>query len=578
TYTFKWVAPPKPKLVVDPAYREYGPYPPSVVGTEFTEDIVIKGLSAAWFLKNASTWLAYDPDLLVVVDVTFGSAWTYTEFDNSTAGDLYLFANTTTPPAGDVLLATVRFRIIFQDTCPPRVPGEYDESPLNLHDYHLYAEPIEIQTLPEVDGKVRIYCLLTLPLARLEVSSLDLGPIPNPIGQEYNVTVSLTGLDEHWYLIAIQFRLRYPADLIEPVEVYEGPFLPGFAPYGTFFISYFEEDGFYGPHVLVGEIIFPDENGVWHAPWPSGSGVIATIKFKVKNVGEGVHVCGNLEIVEQLAIGLDGPVTQEIVTVPLDDPVNGHVCVTTVAYGRRIDLYGGAINEGYGNIIFPEPYGGQGPNKPMDLVKPQSEVHLWANVTYNGWPVQSKLVSFEVLKPDGSTYAKFTAITNSDGIAHVSFRMPWPCINPESLFGVWKVVATCSLADVVISDTMEFHYDYVVRVWKVTTDKESYNHGDTVEITIEYGTHAMQTYPVLFVAEIQDELGAIIGLNTLNLTVGGAKFCTYKNNSISLRIEIPKWAYAGTATVKVNAFDKEPAEGGFAWCPEATKIIYIQPY
>ncbi|MEM3828150.1 MAG: hypothetical protein QXP36_02905, partial [Conexivisphaerales archaeon] len=41
TYTFKWVAPPKPKLVVDPAYREYGPYPPSVVGTEFTEDIVI---------------------------------------------------------------------------------------------------------------------------------------------------------------------------------------------------------------------------------------------------------------------------------------------------------------------------------------------------------------------------------------------------------------------------------------------------------------------------------------------------------------------------------------------------------
>jgi hypothetical protein len=166
TYSYKWVAPPKPQLIVDPAYREYGPYPPSAVGTEFDENIIIKGLSAAWFLKNASTHLGYSPTLLEIVSVTFGPAWTYTEY-TITNGDLYLFANATTPPSGDVLLATVKFRIIFQDTAPPRMPGEYDESPLNLHDYHLYAEPMEIPTLPEVDGKVRIYCLITLPLAYL---------------------------------------------------------------------------------------------------------------------------------------------------------------------------------------------------------------------------------------------------------------------------------------------------------------------------------------------------------------------------------------------------------------------------
>ena len=584
TYTYKWVAPPKPQLIVDPAYREFGPYPPSAVGTEFDENIIIKGLSAAWFLKNASTWLAYNPALLAVVGVTFGPAWTYTEFDNSTAGNLYLFANATTPPSGDVLLATVRFRIIFQDTAPPRTPGEYDESPLNLHDYHLYAEPMEIPTLPEVDGKVRIYCLITLPLAYLEVSSHSLGPIPNPIGQEFNVTVSLKDLDSHWYLIGIQFRLSYPADLIEPVAVYEGPFLPGFAAQqpgslGTFFVSYFESDGFYGPHVLVGEIIFPDENGTWHAPWPEGSGVIAIIKFKVKDIGEGVNVCGDLNIIEQLAIGLDGPVTQNIVTVPLTDPVNGKVCLTTVAYGRRIDLYGGAINEGYGAEVFPPPYGGQGPDRPMDLVKPQSQVYFYALVTYNGWPVQSKLVSFEVKMPDGTVYTKLTAITNSSGIATITFRMPWPCENPESLFGVWTVTATCSLADVVIKDTLRFHYDYVVRIWKVTTDKISYNHLETVYVTIEYGSHAMQSYPVMFTAVIQDELGVIAGKIDIKLTeVGGAKFCSYKNGTITLAIQIPKWAYAGVATVRVNAFDKEPADGGFAWCPEATTEIYIQPY
>jgi len=582
TYTFKWIAPPKPTLVVDPAYSAFGPYPPSAVGTEFDENIIIKGLSAAWFLKNASTHLGYSSTLLEIVSVTFGPAWTYTEY-SVTNGDLYLFAEATEPPSGDVLLATVRFRIIFQDTAPPRMPGEYDESPLDLHDYHLFAEPLEIPTLA-VDGKVRIYCLITLPLAYLEVSSHSMGPIPNPIGQEFNVTVSLKDLDSHWYLIAIQFRLSYPADLIEPVAVYEGPFLPGFAAQqpgslGTFFISYFESDGFYGPHVLVGEIIYPDENGVWHEPWPEGSGVIATITFKVKDIGEGVNVCGDLNIIEQLAIGLDGPVTQEIVTVPLADPVNGKVCLTTVAYGRRIDLYGGAINEGYGAKVFPPPYGGQGPDKPMDLVKPQSQVYFYALVTYNGWPVQSKLVSFEVRMPDGTVYAKLTAITDSNGIATITFRMPWPCENPESLFGVWTVTATCSLADVVIKDTLKFHYDYVVRIWKVTTDKISYNHGETVYITIEYGSHAMQSYPVMFTAVIQDELGVIAGKIDIKFSeVGGAQFCSYKNGTITLAIQIPKWAYAGVATVRVNAFDKEPADGGFAWCPEATTEIWIQPY
>ncbi|MEM3566342.1 MAG: cohesin domain-containing protein [Candidatus Bathyarchaeia archaeon] len=591
TYRYYWVAPPRPRLAVDPSYREYGPYPPSAVGTEFDENILIKGLSAAWFLKNASTWLAYDPDLLVVVGVTFGTAWTYTEFDNSTAGDLYLFANTTTPPSGDVLLATVRFKIIFQDTAPPRLPGEYDESPLDLHDYHLFAEPIEIQTMPEIDGKVRIYCLITLPVPYLEVSSHIMSVCAE--GDEFNVTVSLKNLDSHWYLVAIQFRLRYPADLIEPVECYEGPFLPSFAALqpgslGTFYVSYFEDWPPYGPHVLYGELIFPNATGWWHEPFPEGSGVVAIITFKVKYVpwpDEG-SITAPLEIVWQGAVGLDGPETQNIVDVPLADPVDGTYTITPYFAGRRIDLYGGAVNSGYGTaygieygpgFFWPAPYGGQGPNKPMDLVIDQSLVWLFANVTYHGWPVQTKRVNFEVLMPDGTTYTKLSAVTDSNGVAYVSFRMPWPCDNPEGLFGKWKVIATCSLADEVINDTMEFHYDYLVHIWKVTTNKYYYNHKEKVIITIEYGSHAMQTYPVLFTAIIQDELGVTIGLATINTTVGGAKFCTYKNDIQTLSIEIPKWAFAGIAKVRVNAFDKEPAEGGFNWCPEATTKICILP-
>ncbi len=33
-------------------------------------------------------------------------------------------------------------------------------------------------------------------------------------------------------------------------------------------------------YVLVAGYILPDTNGVWHAPFPSGSGTVATIQFK----------------------------------------------------------------------------------------------------------------------------------------------------------------------------------------------------------------------------------------------------------------------------------------------------------
>ena len=582
SYSYVWSAPPSPRLAVDPSYVEFDPYT-DAVGKEFDENIVIEGLSAAWFLKNASTHLAYDSSLIEVVSVTFGPAWDVATDYSVTDGDIYLYGEASTPPSGDVILATVRFRVIFQDTAPPRTAGDYDASPLDLYDYHLYAETLEITTAPEVDGEVRIYCRVALPIPYLEVSSITLGAEELARG-EFNITVSLKNLDCHWYVVGIQFRLTYPADLIEPVALYEGPFFQEFAAMqpgsmGTFMTYYFEDTAEYGPSVVYGEIIYPNATGWWHEPFPEGEGVIAIITFVPKIMLTQENITGSLDIVWQGAIGLDSLETQNPVYVTLDTPINGTYTLLPAFVGRMIDLYGGAINAGYGAEIFPEPYGGQGPNAPMDLVLPQSEVHLYAKVTYNFWPVQNKTVCFEVLKPDGSTYLKLTAATDSDGIASVVFRMPWPCNDPESLFGEWTVVATCSLADEVIMDTMTFHYDYAIHIWKVVTDRFNYNHGDTVTITIEYGSYAMQEYPVLITAIIQDELGVSVGIATANFNISGAQYCTYKNGSLTLEIvNIPKWAFAGKAIIHVNAFDKEPAEGGIGWCPEATAEICIQPH
>jgi len=449
---------------------------------------------------------------------------------------------------------------------------------------------IPVTTTPAVDGYVRIYVYQSLVPPYLEVSSASVGPGPS-VGQLFNVTVTIHDVSEFLNLVGVQFRLSYPASLIEPVATYEGPFMPYWASQqpgslGTFYIAYFEPDGIYGPHVLVGNMIFPDGNGTWHAPMAKGTGVLATITFRViyQSFGE-PDLSGPLNIVQQLSIGLDNLQDQNIVEVPMLPPVNGMYTITTNLPGRAIDVYGGAVNSGYGPLTgyylqFPAPYGGQGPQAPMDLVEDQSYVWLHANVTYNYWPVQHKMVGFQINYPDGSLYANLFAYTDENGVATVGFRMPWPCQNPESLFGVWHVIASVQLADVYLQDTMDYHYDYLVRIWKVTTDKYQYNHGETVEVCVTFGSHAQQDYPILLKVHIADELGVIFGHFEIATHVGGTVFCQYRNTTLSGGIWIPKWAYAGIATVHVNIFDKEPILGGAPWTPEYTPppTIAIQPY
>jgi hypothetical protein len=599
SYTYTWVAPPKPWLAVDPSYVEFSQYPPSSLGKTFDEKIYIKSLDAAWWLTNASLNLGFNSTLIDMMSITFNPLWGATEYTYTPGvgafDQLYIYVgNPSTTPSGDVLVATITFNVTYQGSAPPRAPGEYDETPLDIHDYKLMAPTIEIPTKPEVDGLVRIYCLVTLPLANLKVSSVTMGPEPCK-GETFNVDVSIENLDPHWYLTGIQFRLSYDPNLIEPVAVTEGPFLKGFAAQqpgsqGTYLISYFETDGVYGYHVLVGDLILPNGTGLWNPPWPKGSGVFATITFRVIYQSYPENNSCPLNIIDQLAVGLSDPIIQNPVDVPLAPPVNGTYTITTALPGRMIDLYGGAVNEGYGTahgytykgigVIFPEPYGGQGLGNPMDMVVPQSQVWLFANVTYNYWPVQAKLVTFVVQMPDGSTLTTLTATTDENGVAYATFRMPWPCNNPASLFGEWKVTATVTIGDIVMTDTMTYHYDYMVQIWKVTTDKYEYNHCEDVAITVNFGTHAMQNYPVLITTVIYDELGVPIGMATYEGTVGGAAYSTYRNYTITLTIQVPKYAYAGIATVHVNAYDKDPTEGGQAWCPEYTPPpeICIQPY
>ncbi len=520
-------------------------------------------------------------------------------------------ADPTSTPGGspaDELVATILFTVVYQSEVPTVPAGYIDYSPLDFHNVTLMDHIGPVTTTAPNNGDVNIYALIELPVALFQVtpSNVTLGPEPS-IGETFEIDIVISGptgegLHSAWYAIGFQCRLFYCPDLLEVVSVEEGPFLKDgpWNLYGTFFTGTVESDGL-GPHVLIGNLLLPNATGDWDmTSWPNGTGSIATITFKaIKQECPDPFTCelGLGSLFGEWAIDKNGNY------IPIDEGSNVNGTYTMLPFsmpGRVIDLYGGAKNSGYWTGYpdpFPAPYGGQGPDKEMDLVIPQSEITLYAEVTYNWWPVQSKDVGFEIegpfvknesdptqLIPKESGYQriwlKATARTNGTGIAVLTFRMPWPCDDPENITGIWLITATTSLADEVIIDTMPFYYEHLVNWVSVSTDKYYYTHGECIEVTVTYQTHAMMYYPALFSVALTDDLGVPVTMELVQTEVGGAEWCTWKTDAFTVELCIPKWAYAGYAYIHVNAYDKDPTDGGFAWTPEYTPPpeVQIGPY
>jgi hypothetical protein len=595
-YSLEWAPPASPGLEVLPATRFYDRYT-RWNGTTFDETVTLTNLAEAWYLTNVSFTLNYNKDELEITNIIGNNAaWNAAlNVDNSTAGQVVVYAETSQTLSGNVDIITVTFMIIDQDEFPT-----VENHVLSLTGVSASDHMLQIPVDPIKPATITVEGFLAVAMPWMEVKPKDTVLGPDFVKHTtFQVEVTVNRLHFAWRLVCVEFRMSYNKTFLKVLNVEEGPYLQEFAPHGTFFISYVE-DNYYGPHVLVGDLIMPNGTGYWNPPFPGDveggakeNGTIAIITFEVLEQLPGYNgLAADLKgAFDLFGIHLYNDDAEEI-PVDLDRVVNGTVTIKGFAQqGRFIDVYGGADNAGYGSTPFPAPYGGQGLNKPMDLVIPQSEVTLFADVLYNFWPVQSKDVNFEVEGPYDHVNGQYipkqnhfvllkeTARTNEDGVATISFAMPWYCVNPESLLGVWKVTATVNIRDQVVMDTLYFYYDYMVHIWKVTTDKFYYEHCETVEITVEYGSHAMQTYPGLFSAVIKDELNVVIGMDLAEATLGGAQFCTFANGTVTLSIHIEKWAFAGYADIYVNCYDKDPTIGGFAWTPQYFEDdkIYIEP-
>jgi len=547
-YSFAWVAPAAITPQIVNSTTNYFNMYTHWIGTTFDEVVEFTGVGAGWYMKNATTDFLYNGTLLVVTNVAFDPLWTGANtFDNTTAGTLKLFVETpSSTPSGTVVLATVTFKILNQADVPPKPYGYHDNSVRTLNNTAAYSSYesiglIDMNPQPATPD-IWVFAYLTAPPPYLCLTGASLGPDPS-YGETFTVNVTLNDVSEpSQHLIGVMYRVLFNSTILEAVLVEEGPFFqywatqealggnpPNSYPPGTFFVDFINDSEFiYGDNVLIGQMIYPDNTGIWNEPLPDGSGVIAMITFKVIypiSYGE-QNICTTLSIATDSsmeAIGLDNMVDQNVVDVQLAPPCESQVCITWDWPGRMLDLYGGAVNSYMIELDdqpipqFVPPYGGQGLGVPMDLVEPQSWVYLNANVTYNYWPVQHKNVAFEIQEPDGTVYTKLTAFTDDYGVASIGFRMPWPCDNPEILFVIWHITATVQLADEVVIDTMDYKYDYLVHIFKVTTDAYQYAHpGNTVglpycvQIYFEYGSLAMQLYPALFVISIVDNLGVTV--------------------------------------------------------------------
>jgi hypothetical protein len=635
-YEFTWVAPTtQPRMDIEGPTAwpiQYGPSPPTAIGQAFTAKLYIKNLDAAWGLTNASFTLSWNNTVIDVLggaaNITIDAAWTGANTKTMGSGSVDIYVENHSPqPSGTVHVADIVFTVLIQGNNPPQ--STPDSTDLLFSNVVFFDHIQEIAHDPSGSGHVDILSLIALPLPYLKVvpSAILLGPAP-VIGSTFDVDVVVVNMSQFWYNVAVQFRLQYDGNVLGFVTATEGGYItdPQWDLYGSFFFatSYLAAPIF-GDHVAGIALLYPNiTTGEYDQPVlpntiesPAADPTVATVTFEVL-----AQNCFDMPpIVTYLNLSAFWLPTDQIFIdwnatyIPSTDNLNATVTILALnQVDRQIDLVGGAVNDGYGilpgtwpfpypapsyymgtpsYLAFPTPYGGQGPDHWMDIVFPQSQIYLDVYVTYNYWPVQSKDVGFEIEGPytklpngtlvPAQTYqiwAKLTATTDANGVATLTYRMPWPCNDPDSITGVWKITSTVTVADQVVSDTMIFYYQRLVYITSVTTDSYSYIHDQCVKVTVDYETHAVQEYPALFAIVIEDNLTVPFGFATYSTEVGGATFCTWLTGEFTVEICIPKWAYAGNGLVLVSVYDKDPTEGGEAIAPSYTPIpiINIYPY
>jgi len=435
------------------------------------------------------------------------------------------------------------------------------------------------QPFTTVDGSFKLeWREPPIPKPWLEVSPREV-KLGTPMGPSiigtpkaiFTVDIVIKNVDPRRKLIGVQsVVLSWNKSLIKLLDSWEGDFLKRFAPYGTLWINVTDPQPPAEPEMLtIGIIMWPNpETGNWDwDTWPQGEGVIATIKFEAILQEEYPWTAECPINIEPLFDNYF--IDANLEWIPYEPEVDGKYIIIGWILGRMIDVY---------VCDYPYPYNGEGLNQTADMYRPQKTVHLCAKVTYNAEPVQSKLVTFEIINPHGEKVAVRTALTDENGTARTEFGIPWPCEDPwEKIFGEWTVVASVDIRCTVVMDWLWFKVWWEVEIVSVIPKQTAYNKCNYAEFEITFRSYRMQQGEALIAITVYDDLDVPIGYAFTWVTYGHGDYiyCKFWENKVTLQIHIPKWAFVGEGKVYAVVLSNYPSNCGDAYGPEASATFTI---
>ena len=246
-----------------------------------------------------------------------------------------------------------------------------------------------------------------------------------------------------------------------------------------------------------------------------------------------------------------------------------HVFNVLAAYnGGKLDLF-----------TQKEPHSGWGQNAASDAFAPGTTVELNALLTYNGFPVSKWLVSFGVVGPPNpveNITLLYTAVTDENGVAHISFRIP---SLGEETFGQWIVYGNSEITTgISASDVVIFKVGWIVDIVSVRTMNRNhvvwaeFTKGGPVEVEIDLRNIAMTDKNATLTLTILDSLGLYVGSKELDSIVVPANGTII---SVSFTLNIQKNATLGVATIYSNVYTAPIIMGGVSYCPQRTASFSI---
>jgi PKD repeat protein len=220
----------------------------------------------------------------------------------------------------------------------------------------------------------------------------------------------------------------------------------------------------------------------------------------------------------------------------------------------------------------PEPYSGRGPNAWSDAFAPQEEVILYGEAHWNCEPIEYKFVNFEVRDPTGKVIDYRVSPTDQNGIANASFRLA-----SNATFGIYTVFGTVEILGKIGTDTLYFRVGWIIEnlglltVNEIGAPKTIFAREEHVCFNLTAKNIAFTPRFVTFTIAVYDVTDVTIGC----IVLGDLLMDPGASQIFIVSIEIPSWAFVGTASAYANANTGLPSAGGVAYCPEVFTVFTI---